>query len=111
MAGDLARVLHFETDWLRGYARTYLPVDCGFSYSASLLRAKGVTLLDVMHLFATGVVTWSDKLDEPGAVWVVEGEDCDGRNLVATIIVESQKLKVSLEQVERNGRNDGNDAA
>jgi hypothetical protein len=103
-----------ETEWVRGYGRTYLPSEASFSYRPALLRERGVTLVDIRNVLRIGVVTFADKLDDPGAIWVVEGDDADGRRLVVTLHVVSETLNVSLREVEvvRTGVKGGsNDAA
>ena len=101
MAAAPKRVLDIETVWIRQYARAYLPHETGFSFSAEMLRREGVTLIDVRNVFRKGVVTYANKLDDPGAIWVVEGEDVDGRQLRITVIVVSEILEVRLRKVER----------
>lgn len=93
--------LSMETQWLRAYARTYLPSDAAFSFSPERLRRAGVTLVDVRNVFRTGVVAVADKLDGPGALWIVEGENSNGDLLRLTVIVVSEELAVSLRDVER----------
>ena len=89
-----------ETEWVRGYGKTYLPSEASFNYRPALLRQRGVTLIDIRNVLRTGVVTFADKLDDPGAIWVVEGDDADGRRLVVTLHVVSETLSVSLREVE-----------
>jgi hypothetical protein len=101
MAAEPKRALDIETIWIRQYARAYLPNETGFSFSAEMLRREGVTLIDVRNVFRKGVVTYADKLNDPGAIWVVEGEDVDGRPLRITVIVVSEILEVRLKKLER----------
>lgn len=107
------RALGLETEWLREYARTYLPSEADFAFPPEDLRREGITLVQLRYLFWTGSVVYSDKLDEPGALWVVAGTDCDGNDLTATIIVVTEVLSVKLVEVKRGkGRKEGaNDAA
>lgn len=103
-----------ETEWVRGYARTYFPSEAPFNYRPALLRRKRVALVDIRNVLRSGIVTFSDKLDEPGAIWVVEGEDADGRGIVVTLHVISETLSVTLRDVEvvrSIEKGDSNDAA
>jgi hypothetical protein len=102
-------VLKIETVWLREYARTYLPCEAGFSFPAARLRDAGLSLLGVMMIFRNGYVVFADKLDQPGAIWVVEGVD---ENLVSfrlTMTVVTEMLAVDLVRVERLSEEDGNE--
>ena len=61
-------------------------------------------------IFRNGYVVFADKRDEPGAIWVVEGED---ENLVSfrlTVTVVTEMLAVDLVRVERQPEEDGNDS-
>lgn len=91
----------FETIWLREYATTYLPSEAGFTYQPEMFRREQVSLVDIRNVFRTGVVAYADKLDGPGAIWVVHGEDGDGGVVVAKIHVVSEALDVTVEKVER----------
>lgn len=71
----------------------------------------GATLVDIRNILRYGIVTYSDKLDEPGAIWVVEGEDANGRRLNLTLYVISETYSVTLRSVdllesEKDGNND-----
>lgn len=105
-----------ETTWLRAWARSYEPSEGGFWFRADDLREIGLTLIDIRHAFKIGTVVASDKLEEPGARWIVIGEDCDGNPLMISIIVVTQELSVSLERVTRvqeaaQGKKEGNNVA
>jgi hypothetical protein len=89
---------------------TFRP-NASFEYSADLLREKGFTLLDVLHLFREGTVTSVDKLDGPGGVWVVEGFDTDDRLVSAVILVFYQASIVRLHSIELNEEGPIHDAA
>jgi hypothetical protein len=89
-----------ETEWVRGYARTYFPSEAPFTYRPALLRRKRITLVDIRNALRSGVVTFSDKCDGPGAIWVVEGDDADGRRIVVTLHVVSETMSVTLQDVE-----------
>lgn len=93
--------LEFETEWLREYARTYLPIEAGLEFSPQALRRSGVTLLDIRNAFRFARVIAAEKLDEPGAFWIVEGRDCDGAMLSIAIIVISETYSVRLCEVTR----------
>lgn len=103
-----------ETEWLREYARTYMPTESAFSFSASELRRAGVTLIGIRNAFREGVVTFADKLDGPGAIWMVEGEDEDGNILIVELEVVTETLGVTLRKVTKLvslREENGNDAA
>jgi hypothetical protein len=94
-------VLKIETVWIREYARTYLPCEAGFTFPAARLREAGLSLLGVTMIFRNGNVVFADKLDVPGAIWVVEGSD---ENLVSfrlTVTVVTTTLAVDLVRAER----------
>ena len=94
------RVLRLETEWIRAYATTYMPTESGFSYAPSALRAIDVSLVNVRHVFRNGTVVFADKLNEPGAVWIVEGRDQDERWLRLELCVISEMQSVALRDVE-----------
>jgi hypothetical protein len=75
--------------------------------------AKRLSLLGVTMIFRNGYVVFADKLDDPGAIWVVEGSDENSVSFQLTVIVVTETLAVDLVRVERlleeNG--DDNDAA
>ncbi len=100
-----------ETEWVREYARTYLPSDAAFKFRPALLRREEVTLIDIRNVLQSGVVTFSDKLDEPGAIWIVEGDDDDGRRLIVTLHVISEEVSVTLRDVQVVGMKGGIDDA
>lgn len=91
----------FQTNWLRAYASAWSPCEAGFSYAPAMLRREGVSVVDLRNLFRDGVVTYDNKLDEPGALWIVEGTDDDGTYLVAEIIVVSETMQVTVRRVKR----------
>ncbi|WP_430911117.1 hypothetical protein [Methylobacterium sp. sgz302541] len=112
MVAKRRRKPSIETVWLQDYARTYLPCEAAFSYSADALRRARVSLIDIRHAFRVGRVVRSEKLDEPGAEWVVEGEDCDGRSLIIIVLVVTETLSVRVRDVRRIEKKDvDNDAA
>lgn len=90
----------FETEWVRSFASTYLPCEAGFRFSPDDLKSAGVTLIAVKHAMKFGSVVYSDKLDEPGAYWIVEGQDINGNILRLELIVVSEILSVTLTNVE-----------
>lgn len=105
------RVLKTETVWIREYARTYLPCEAGFSFSAARLRTVGLSLIGVTAIFRTGHVVFADKRDEPGAIWVIEGNDENGIGFRMTTSVITEVLAVDLVRVERITEENGDDAA
>lgn len=112
MGAKRKRALDIETVWLRDYARTYLPCEAAFSYSADALRRARVSLIDIRHAFRVGRVLHSEKLDDPGAEWTVVGEDCDGQSLMIIILVVTEMLSVRVRDVRRLDERDwSNDAA
>lgn len=96
-----ARVLRIETTWIREYARTYLPTEAGFSFPDDDLRVSGITLIALRHVFSEGYVTRSEKLNGPGAIWTVEGQDNEGDWYEVTIKVISEQMDVTLINAER----------
>ena len=60
-----------------------------------------------------GEVVYADKLDEPGAEWVVVGEDQDGRQYRLELVVISEVQNVTLRGVSPHGdgKEDSDDAA
>jgi hypothetical protein len=101
MPPQLKRVLKIETTWINEYGRTYLPTEAGFSFSAEDLRAAGMNLVQVRYVLSHGRVVYADKLDDPGAIWVVEGEDNDENEFRLTVKVISEELDVTLIKIEK----------
>lgn len=101
MASRSKSASDIATGWLRGYAETYLPADAMFDFCADDLRRENVTLVDIKCLFRKGDVTFTDKLDAWGAIWMVVGPDVDGNTLVAEIHVHTDTNMVKLQSVER----------
>ena len=89
-------VQRIETTWLREYAKTYLPSESGFSFSDDDLRASGVNLIQVRQIFRKGYVVSAEKLDGPGALWTVEGQDNEENWFCAIVKVVSEELDVTL---------------
>jgi len=102
------RLFKIETIWIREYATTYLPTEAGFSFSDEDLRASGITLVAVKHMLSRGRVVFADKLDAPGAIWVVEGPDSEDNWYRATIRVISENLDVTLMEIEPTKREEPN---
>ena len=96
-----ARALRIETTWIRNYARTYFPTEAGFSFCDDDLRRWGITLIELRHVFSHGYVTSSEKLNKPGAIWIVEGPDNEGAWYCVTIKVISQQMDVTLIDANR----------
>ena len=101
MAARLKPILSFETTWIQEYARTYLPEDASISFPAEVLRRAKINLLDVRNVFRFGSVVFSNKLDAPGSLWIVEGEDCNGSFLEVTTVVVSEEYRVKIRAVRR----------
>ena len=95
------RVHDVETVWIREYARTYLPTEIGFAFSADMLRETGISLVAIRNVFRRGHVVYSEKLDGPGAIWVVEGDDNGGDEFRLTIRVVSECQEVTLLEMSR----------
>jgi hypothetical protein len=102
-------VLKIETVWIREYAKTYLPCEAGFSFRATRLREARLSLLGVIMIFRSGYVIFADKLDDPGAIWVVEGDDENSVRFRLTITVVTETLAVDLLKVERLSEDNGNE--
>src|SRR5260370_29686386 len=95
------RVFGIETTWIREYAKTYLPNEAGFSYSEEHLRKIGLNLIVIRNILRRGHVVYADKLDDPGALWIVEGDDNEDNKYRLTLTVISEILGVSLVKAER----------
>lgn len=92
--------LSLETDWVRGWATTCEPSEAQLSYSPTRLRGAGTNITFIRRVMRTGKVVARDKLDGPGAVWVVEGVDPEGNWLRLTLTVVSESQDVRLRDVE-----------
>lgn len=90
-----------ETVWIREYAATYLPRETGFTYPPEMLRREKISLVDLRNVFRTGVVDYADKLEGPGALWMIEGSDGDGGRICAEVWVISETLEVTVRRVKR----------
>ncbi len=95
------RQFAIETDWIRGYASAWLPTEAPFKHTPAMFRREGVSILDLRNVFRNGVVTYDEKLDGPGALWIVEGDDGDGNLIIAEIVVISEELDVTVRCVKR----------
>jgi len=95
------RVCSLETVWIREFASMYLPSETGLSYAPQSLRDAGISLLDVRNICRRGYVVFADKLNGPGAVWVIEGDNNDGESFRLTVTVITEQLAVDLNKVER----------
>lgn len=94
-------VQRIETTWLRAYARTYEPSETGLSFSAEMLRRARVNLVTLRNVMRGAYVISAEKLDEPGALWCVVGEDNNGDEFRLMLHVVTETLAVSLKNVER----------
>jgi hypothetical protein len=101
MSPQPKQVLMTETIWIQEYAKTYLPTEAGFSYSPEHLRQTGLDLVAIRNVLRSGYVVYADKLDDPGALWIVESDDNEGTRCRVTLTVISEILGVSLMKVER----------
>lgn len=112
MVSKPKRKLNFETVWLREYVQTYPLSDTAFAFSPANLLTENVWLIDIMHGLRTGKVVHSEKLDEPGAHWLVRAEDCDGFSFEMMLHVETSTHHVEVLYVERlSEKNGGENAA
>jgi hypothetical protein len=93
--------LQIATTWIREWAQTYLPNEAGFSWCADDLRAADLTLVAVRHVLKHGTVVFNEKLDRPGATWIVEGEDNDGNRFRLKLTVISEEMDVTLENATK----------
>ena len=112
------RVCSLETVWIREFAKTYLPSEAGLTYSPQTLRDAGISLVGVRNVLRRGYVVFADKLDGPGARWVIEGDNNDGERFRLTATVITEQLAVDLKKVDRvamqvtvKEKNDGHGAA
>jgi len=104
MQAKVERACPLETEWIHEYAEAYMFGDCGIEFMPAAFAREGITLVDIRNVFRNGDVTYADKLDGPGAVWLVEGDDGDGGYIVAEIVVVSETLSVKVEKATRIGR-------
>lgn len=102
MGAKPKRDFKLETQWMHGYAETYLPNESGFWFSEDALRGEEVDLIDVRHALRVGTVIKSEELREPGAFWTVVSSDCDGHLLLLVIKVIIDTIAVSLESIKRH---------
>lgn len=101
MVADAEASFAFQTDWLRSYASSWSPREAGFRFAPEMLRREDVSVVDLRNIFRNGVVTFDNKLDEPGALWIVEGDDGDGNMIVAELVVISETMDVTVRRVRR----------
>jgi len=94
-------VCDIETVWIREFARTYLPSEAGLTFAPQRLRDAGVSLVGITNVMRDGYVVSADKLDGPGAIWVVEGSNNDGEWFRLTVRVITEQLDVDLRKIER----------
>lgn len=118
MPPRLKHVCGLETVWIREFAKTYLPTEAGLTYSPQSLREAGISLIGIRNVLRRGHVVFADKLDEPGARWIIEGDNNDGDRYRLTANVITEQLAVDLRRVEKlavsvkvEERNDGHGAA
>lgn len=101
MRAKVQRRLRFETVWLQGFASTYLVAETNLTLSPECLRQAGVSIVQLLHVFRSGVVVDSDQLDRPGARWIVEGVDNDDVSYVVSVVVVSDIYSVTVESITR----------
>lgn len=112
MKTDADAVHKLETEWIRSWARIYLPYETATVFSAEAFRKGDLSLVDLMHVLGAGIVVHAEKLDEPGARWVVVGEDAEERRIQVTIVVISECYEVDLIDIQLlKGDSDGSDDA
>jgi hypothetical protein len=110
------RVCSLETVWIREFAKTYLPSEAGLTYSPQSLRVAGISLIGIRNVLRRGHVVFADKLDGPGARWIIEGDNNEGERFRLTVTVITEQLAVDLDKVEKlpveaEEKSDGHDAA
>lgn len=91
--------LDVATEWIRGFATTYLPNDGKFAYSATAMRDRDISLVDLLCLFRTACVVsvaMNDGSDGQKGVWTVEGFDSDDRPMQAVVRVETEAMAVDV---------------
>lgn len=107
-----ARKHGLETEWIRQWASTYMPADGSIVYSVALFRRLDFNLVHLMHALRRAVVVDADKLDGPGARWVVLSENCDGLPFEISLRVNTDSMQVEIEGLRGLALRDGsNDAA
>lgn len=113
MKPKLKRECEFETKWINEFARTYLPSESGFEFDPQYLRTSNVSLAMLRCILRNGEVVVAEKLDVPGADWVVLGEDADENQFFVTVRVISSEQSVTLRRIERywGTENDDDNAA
>jgi hypothetical protein len=112
------RVCSLETVWIREFAKTYMPSEAGLTYSPQNLRDAGISVIGIRNVLRRAHVVFADKLDGPGARWVIEGDNNDGERFRLTATVITEQLAVDLSKVEKlsvpvkvEEKSDGHDAA
>ena len=95
------RQFAFETDSIRANVSTWLPTEAPFQHTPAMFRRKRASILDIRNVFRNGLVTYDEKLDGPGALWIIEGDDGDGNLIVAEIVVIFEELDVTVRRVKR----------
>jgi hypothetical protein len=117
MPAQPKRVHNLETVWIHEFAKTYSPTEVGLTYSPQSLRDARLDLIGVRNILRRGHVTFADKLNGLGALWVIEGDNNEGERFHLTAIVITEEFAVDLKKVERVAMevkaeeiNDGHDA-
>ncbi|AZG76333.1 hypothetical protein [Methylocystis rosea] len=104
MQAKVERAYQFETDWIREYAKAFMHCESGIEYSSDAFWRERISLVDIRNVFRNADVTYADKLNGPGATWIVEGDDGDGGYIVAEIVVISETLTVKVVKAIRINR-------
>lgn len=94
-------IFAIETVWIREWARTYLPSESSLTYSAELFRKNSINLVDLRNILRSGRVVLSEKLDDPGAEWIVEGDDGEGNLFRVCLVVISETMDVTIHKIKR----------
>ena len=81
----------------------------GIFIPATRLREARLSLLGVTMIFRNGYVVFADKREEPGAIWVVEGDDENLVRFRLTVAVVTETLAVDLVRVEKLVEENGNE--
>jgi hypothetical protein len=93
--------LELATEWLREYARTYLPCNHHLEFCPDMLREQRIWVTDLGCFLRSCHVIEIGDIDECGACWIVEGRDCENREMRAVLVVHTQQMTIRVDDVER----------
>lgn len=94
-----ANKLRHETVYLREFAAHCLNELAFDDAAEEQMRRGSITLVEVNHAMKTGFVVNSEKEDAEGAIWVVEGKNCDDDKLVITLEVFCDRNHMCIKRV------------